>query len=159
VARDPRRGRGLKLELLERRKGMSQAEFLKDCGPRGGPSAAETYWTKTIRAAFMIAFPPVWAAGVACSYFWVSRFRMGGPAATWEKTEPLAEHGKAVYIARSEKQRIDALLTGMKFGIPTAILLSLILHFGLGIKLSPHAPRHRRGREDRKNRRFEETRS
>jgi hypothetical protein len=123
---------------------MSKADYMRDCNPHGGTSAAESaqtpsegYWKRTIRAVFMIAFFLVWADLLAAFYFSERAFQNGSPVATAEKTEPIVINRRVGYVTQSEKQPIDLLLTVAAFGIPAAFVCAVLLHFALGVKLFP----------------------
>jgi hypothetical protein len=66
--------------------------------------------------------------------------RNGSPAPTATQTDPISEHGGAVYVTHKEKVLDDCLLTISMIGVPV-IAAGAILHFLMGVKLSFRMPR------------------
>jgi hypothetical protein len=102
--------------------------------------SVELPWKKGARLVYSILFLAVWLDGVASFYYFGTTFRDGSAMPTPAQTEPLRNHGEVVYVTASQKRLVDTLQTGMAIGIPSALLLGVILHFIVGIKLIPNAP-------------------
>lgn len=132
---------------------LSKSDFLKECEaigavdsqarptPQTMPVApTDPLWKRATRATYSVLFMLVWLGGVASFYYFGVAFRDGSPQPTPTQTEPLNNHGQIVYIRHSQKVLIDFLQTGMFIGIPSAIVVGLILHFFVGVKLFPNTP-------------------
>ena len=102
--------------------------------------ADELRWKKWVRLTFSLFFLAVWLDGVASFYCFGTAFRDGSPKPTAAQTEPLADHGKVVYVTPGQKRLVSTLQTVMAVGIPSVFLLGAVLHFIVGIKLVPNAP-------------------
>lgn len=103
------------------------------------PKLVEAAWKKVARGIYFVAFVLVWIAGVASFYLTGVSLKNGSPVPTPTQTEPLADHGKTVYITPAEKQRIDRLQMVSWMAIPV-VLSGLPLHFIAGVKLFGDAP-------------------
>ncbi|MGH9199760.1 MAG: hypothetical protein ACRD2A_00805 [Vicinamibacterales bacterium] len=114
----------------------AEADYFTPPAPR--PSA-EPPWKKGLRLLYFILFLAVWLEGVASFYYFGIAFRGGAVRPNALQAEPLSDHGKVVYITSSQKRLVETLLTGMAIGIPSAMLLGVILHFIVGVRLFPNA--------------------
>lgn len=104
------------------------------------PKISDANWKNLARGVYTVVFVLVWIAGVASFFFFGSSFRRGSPAPTATQTEPLKDHGKTVYVTRSEKERIDSLQLVSWVGIPLVLVSAVVLHFLIGVKLFADAP-------------------
>ena len=138
---------GLKIVFL------SESEFQSYCGDQrlkssepASPSS-EIPWKKAVRIAFSVYFFAVWIAAV--SFFWKfnTAFRDGTPEPTPQRTETLTDHGKTIYITPEEKKIVSLLQYSMMLGIPSVLLLGVLLHFIVRVKLWPNTPTLAEGRE------------
>lgn len=132
----------------------SQAEFLSQCleldlygreVPRlpdtaASPVPREAPWKKVARGLFSLLFLAIWLTGIGFFYYFGKTFNSGSPEPTIEKTAPLTDHGKTVYVRPADKRRIELLETTMMVGVPTCLLLMGFLHFVAGVKLFPNTP-------------------
>lgn len=103
------------------------------------PKLIEAAWKKVARGIYFVAFLLVWIAGVVSFYLTGLALKSGSPVPTATQTEPLANHGKTMYITPAEKQRIDRLQMVSWMAIPV-VLSGLALHFLAGVKLFGDAP-------------------
>lgn len=53
---------------------------------------------------------------------------------------PLIDHGRTVYLPLWQGELVYRLRAAMFIGIPSAIVLGLLLHFGLGVKIFDNLP-------------------
>jgi len=131
----------------------SEADFLLNCQiiDRYGrevertseplqPIDSEPHWKKTIRGIYTVVFMLVWTFSVASFFLFGDAFRRGSPVPTATQTEPLADHGKTVFVTRTEKQRINLFQLASGVGIPFALVGGIVLHFVVGVKLFANAP-------------------
>jgi hypothetical protein len=130
----------------------SEADFLLNCRiidryghmiertsepPR--PIDSEPHWKKVIRGIYTVIFVVAWTFGVASFFFFGNAFGRGSPVPTATQTEPLADHGKTVFVTPRDKRRIDWFQLASGAGVPV-VLVGVILHFVVGVKLFPNAP-------------------
>jgi hypothetical protein len=131
----------------------SEAEFASDCmvidqyGRELEPAHAsssgqlsEPKWKRVTKVIYSIVFMLLWVSGVASFYFFGTAFKSGSPEPTVTQTEPLKDHGKTVYVSRTDEQRVQALQLVSGVGFPVLIISGAILHFLAGVKLFPNTP-------------------
>jgi hypothetical protein len=131
----------------------SEAEFLANCraidqygreidraSELPEPRNVEPDWKKVARGVFNAAFVLVWIAGVASFLAFGNSYKNGSETPTATQTEPLTDHGRTVYITRSEKWRIHHLQRAEWLGIPLIFVTGATLHFLVGVKLVPNVP-------------------
>jgi hypothetical protein len=104
------------------------------------PKNSDASWKNLVRGVYSVVFVLVWIAGVASFFFFGSSFRKGSPVPTETQTEPPTDHGKTVYVTRSEKERIDSFQLVVWVGIPLVLVSAVVLHFLVGVKLFANAP-------------------
>ncbi len=102
-------------------------------------TSAEPPWKKSVRLLYFILFFAVWLEAVASAYYFGIAYRDGAVRPNALQTEPLSNHGKVVYVSSSQKRLVDTLMTGMAIGIPSTMLLGVILHFIVGVRLFGNA--------------------
>lgn len=100
----------------------------------------EPVWKRLLRTLYLIYFIAVWIIGVG--FFWQFNiaFRDGSPEPTASQTETLVNHGKTIYITPEEKRFISLLRRGSYIGIPSAIILGVVLDFVVGAKIFSNTP-------------------
>lgn len=132
----------------------AEAEFASNCmiidqygrelEPITEPSSVEQpyepSWKRITKVVYTVVFMLVWVCGVASFYFFGTAFKNGSPDPTATQTEPLEDHGKTVYVTRTEKQRVHILQLVSWVGFPIVLIGGAILHFLLGVKLFPNTP-------------------
>lgn len=113
---------------------MSKAEFASACGKSAPAPVSPSLpaWKRTLRAIYTILFLCVWLEMLAFFYFSSESIQQGAALPTLEKTERTTEHGHVVFISLEEKRRNDLLMMGGAIGVPTMIVMGLILQ-GLGV--------------------------
>jgi hypothetical protein len=138
---------------------MSRSDFLKECSSPGGPevsistigdAAVDPSWKRKIRGAYSVLFLLVWLDGVASFYYFGQAFRNGSTISTPPQTAPITDHGQTVFVAAGQKALVDSLQTIMFIGIPSILVVGLLLHFVIGVKLFPNIPTLEEWREQKK---------
>jgi hypothetical protein len=120
----------------------SEAVFLADCGNSssqiGEPVQAEParpQWQKLVRTVYSVFFFAVWLGFVCFFYYSGKTFRDGSPVPTPTQTEPMTDHGKAVYVTHDQKALCDKLQLFAFVGIPSVLASGFLLHFVIGVKV------------------------
>jgi hypothetical protein len=125
----------------------TEAAFLAYCGDGQRPStevsASETTSvSRKLSRWFVYAFFfAAWLTFLAFFWQFGMAYKTGTEQPTPERTEPLVNHGKTVYITPAEDKSVSILKTASMIGIPTAILMMFIL------KLSDRGERARRAED------------
>lgn len=143
------------LKVVRRTREEFEADVEAARAPVSAPPAAAlidkpgTDWRTWIRRIYGFAFFAIWLEALAFFYMYGRGVRDGASAPTPEASWPLTDHGRTVYLTVQDGQLIGVLQTIMMFGIPGAMLLGLLIHFGLGVPLFSNLPTWgRAGRED-----------
>jgi amino acid transporter len=131
----------------------SEAEFASDCmiidqcgrelQPTHAPpplQSSEPKWKRATKVTYTTVFMLVWVCGVASFYFFGTAFKNGSPEPTATRNEPLKDHGKTVYVTRTDELRVHGLQLVCWVGIPVLLISGAILHFLVGVKLFPNTP-------------------
>jgi hypothetical protein len=125
----------------------SKAQMLADCSdtpsepklePKTEPS--EPRWHRVARGIFGCLFLLVWLEGVAFFYYHGKVFSGGSPTPTATQTDPISDHGNAVYVTHNQKVQLDRMETMMFTSIPAILVSGFLLHFLVGVKLFPNTP-------------------
>ena len=111
----------------------TEAAFLTYCGDGQGPSAQvsvseATPLSRKLSRWFVYAFFfAAWLTFLAFFWQFGMAYKTGTEQPTPERTEPLVKHGKTVYVTPAEDKSVSVLKMASMIGIPTAILMMLIL--------------------------------
>lgn len=143
------------LKVVRRTRTEFEADVAAAKAPASSAPAAtlvdepKVDWRTWVVRIYSVAFVAVWLEALAFFYMYGRGVRDGAPAPTSTATWPLTDHGRTVYLTMQDGQLIGTLQQIMMFGIPGAILLGFLIHFGLGIQLYSNLPTWgRSGRKD-----------
>jgi hypothetical protein len=100
----------------------------------------EPRWKRVARAIYTVLFFLVWAESITCFLYFMRVFRRGSPWPTAARPDGLSNHGQVMYISHSQKVTTDLLLTAMLVGIPSMMVLGLVLHHVVGVRLFRNMP-------------------
>jgi hypothetical protein len=120
----------------------AESEFQMHCGgqiPKQFESVrrrSEPSWKRLARGIFSLFFLLVWLGGVGFFWQFGSAYSHGSPDPTHERTEALSHRRDIVYITPAEKRRVSMLQLVTVLGIPSVILLGVLLQFVAGVNLS-----------------------
>eukprot|EP01030_Chromulinospumella_sphaerica_P026850 gene26850-27075_t len=105
-------------------------------------------WRTWVGRVFSVVFLGVWLEALAFFFMFGRGMRDGSPVPTPTHSWPLTDHGRTVYLTMQDGQLIEILQRIMMVGIPGAMLLGVLLHFGLGVQLFSNLPTWRRSNRD-----------
>lgn len=117
---------------------LSEKVFREECGDQALQPQPEVppepRWKVITKFVFMAAFLAVWLEAVTFFYVNDRALRAASPTPTVERSAPMNNRGKTVYVTPAEKRLIDQLQGFMFIGIPAAIATAFFLQFVLKVR-------------------------
>lgn len=134
---------------------QTEAAFEASCGPgdtglESGDALVETRrrtWRDTVVGLYRVVFIAVWLEAMAFFAAYGLAVRDGASQPSVLAAVPLTDHGRTVYLPVWQGDLVEQLRTAMMIGIPSMMVLGLLLHLGLGVKVFDNLATWRR--EDR----------
>jgi hypothetical protein len=119
---------------------LREAEFLEQCGPeRRSPrpfvGSRDPTWKWTVRTIYQTISLGAWLWAMAFFYVNEKAFDGGTLEPTGDRTVVMAEHGVVHYVTEGQKRLRDRLEQGLMFGVPSVLVLGLVVHFVLKVSL------------------------
>jgi hypothetical protein len=141
----------------------SKTGFLRECEAIGAADSrarlvpemvpavpTDPFWKRAVRNAYGVVFQLIWLDTAAFLYAMGVALRNGSSKPTSTQRELLSISGK--YVLHSQKVLIDLVQTVALIGVPSVLVIGLILHFFLGVRLFPNMTTLQgRGKQPQKN--------